>query len=229
MNKSGQKGFSSPLISLSVVIAVVFLAIGFYFGIRIKGTPLQNKSQQTIATPSASPTTTKIANPAATHCIQIGGKTEIKKNSDGSESGMCTLSGVTCEEWALLRGECPAQNTQEKSASAPSTTVAEIANPASVNCIKEKGTLTIQTRGDGGQYGVCDFGSGYQCEEWALMRGDCKKPGVKTTGFTEKSQIYCALLGGKTLAEKNATCTFNDGSVCDNNALYNGTCHKGQY
>ena len=29
----------------------------------------------------------------------------------------------------------------------------QIANPASENCIKHGGTLSIQTRGDGGQYG----------------------------------------------------------------------------
>lgn len=105
----------------------------------------------------------------------------------------------------------------------------QLANPASVNCIKQGGTLTIQTNGTGGQYGVCNFGSGYACEEWALFRGDCKKPGVRTTGYDTQAQAFCALVGGKTLAVPNATCTFPDGSVCNDDALFNGTCQRGQF
>lgn len=107
-------------------------------------------------------------------------------------------------------------------------TTNNLANPASVNCVKEGGTLTIQTNGAGGQYGVCDFGSGYACEEWAFFRGECKKPGVRTIGFDNQAQSYCALIGGQTLAVPNATCTFSDGSVCSDEALFNGTCQRGQ-
>lgn len=103
-----------------------------------------------------------------------------------------------------------------------------LANPASVNCAKNGGTLTIQTNGTGGQYGVCNFGDGYACEEWAFFRGECKKPGVRTIGYDNQAQAYCALVGGQTLAVPNATCTFPDGSVCSDEALFNGTCQKGQ-
>lgn len=54
------------------------------------------------------PTATQIglANPASVSCGKVGGTTEIKKNADGSEYGMCKFSnGTTCEEWALFRGE----------------------------------------------------------------------------------------------------------------------------
>ncbi len=106
----------------------------------------------------------------------------------------------------------------------PSASSNGLANPASVNCGNLGGKLSIQTRGDGGQYGVCDFGSGYSCEEWALYRGDCPKTGVKTTGFDTKAQIYCAQVGGKTLAVANATCTFPNGKSCPVNDLFNGKC-----
>ena len=46
----------------------------------------------------------------------------------------------------------------------------QLANPASVNCTQQGGTLTIERRPDGGQFGVCTFPDNYQCEEWALMR-----------------------------------------------------------
>jgi len=35
------------------------------------------------------------------------------------------------------------------------------------------GTVSFEERGDDGQYGVCTFEDNQQCEEWALMRGDC--------------------------------------------------------
>lgn len=48
-----------------------------------------------------------------------------------------------------------------------------IANPASVNCVKLGGKLTIK-EGTGGQYGECALPSGKICEERALYRGECK-------------------------------------------------------
>jgi uncharacterized protein len=68
---------------------------------------------------------------------------------------------------ALLVSSC-ASATQE----APSTRQAGLPNPASVNCIKRGGTLQI---GDaaGGQTGICTFPNGAQCEQWALLRGQC--------------------------------------------------------
>jgi len=48
----------------------------------------------------------------------------------------------------------------------------QIANPASVYCIDNNGTLEIRTSEDGGQYGVCKK-EGKECEEWAFFRGEC--------------------------------------------------------
>ena len=71
-----------------------------------------------------------------------------------------------------------------------------LANPASQNCVGKGGTLTIEQRRDGGQYGVCYFEDNMQCEEWALMRGDCPVGGVKVTGYTTPAATYCAITGG---------------------------------
>src|SRR5579872_2842296 len=108
-------------------------------------------------------------------------------------------------------------STQSKPKPSPTTT---LANPASVNCGKVGGTLLIQTRGDGGQYGLCDFGDNMQCEEWALLRGDCPVGGIKTTGYATIDQKYCAWLGGRTYAVPNATCTLPNGHTCSDTALY---------
>jgi hypothetical protein len=103
-------------------------------------------------------------------------------------------------------------------------TSTQLANPASVNCSKSGGHLTIEKRGDSGEYGVCYFEDNKACEEWALLRGECPQGGVKTTGLDSVDQKYCAWSGGQTLAVKNSVCSFKDGSSCPTEAFYKGTC-----
>ena len=50
-------------------------------------------------------------------------------------------------------------------------------NPASVFCEEQGGRLEIRTGADGGQFGVCIFADGSECEEWAFYRGECQ-PGL---------------------------------------------------
>ncbi len=105
-------------------------------------------------------------------------------------------------------------------------------NPASQNCLDQGGTLTILERGDGGQYGVCFFEDNRQCEEWALMRGDCPVGGIKVTGYITDAAVYCAITGGTyTISGTDAagieqgTCTLPDGTTtCDVWEYYNGIC-----
>lgn len=48
-----------------------------------------------------------------------------------------------------------------------------LANPASVYCQEQGYTLEMRTDADGGQYGVCIFPDGTECDEWAFFRGEC--------------------------------------------------------
>jgi len=50
-----------------------------------------------------------------------------------------------------------------------------MANPASVNCLKQGGRLDIRRDPGGGQVGVCVFEDGSECGEWALFRGECRR------------------------------------------------------
>ena len=43
-------------------------------------------------------------------------------------------------------------------------------NPASVHCVEQGGRSETRTAKDGGQFGICVFNDGRQCEEWALFR-----------------------------------------------------------
>ncbi len=108
-----------------------------------------------------------------------------------------------------------------------------IANPASQNCVDQGGTLTIAERGDGGQYGICFFEDNRQCEEWALLNGDCPAGGLKVTGYVTPAAQYCAITGGtySITGENNTdneqgTCTFQNGAVCDAWDYYNGKCSE---
>ncbi len=222
-----KKNTSAGAIVSVIAILALFTVLAYY----VETTIVKSKQQPVSVTIVPTPTQTQkqLANPASVHCKNLGGKTVIKTRNDGSEYGICDIHGFECEEWALFRGECTSANDKRYLMPKPSPTNYTLPNPASANCLKLGGTLSIQTRGDGTEYGVCNLEDGYSCEEWALFRGDCKKPGIRTTGYDNSQQVYCAIQGGKTLAIPNATCTFNDGSVCDDLALYNGTCHKGEY
>ena len=51
---------------------------------------------------------TNIANPASVNCQEKGGSLVIEKDKEGGEYGACFFEdGRVCEEWALMRGECP--------------------------------------------------------------------------------------------------------------------------
>lgn len=45
-----------------------------------------------------------MANPASVHCVKIGGKSRIRTDASGNQTGYCHLpNGRICEEWALFR------------------------------------------------------------------------------------------------------------------------------
>lgn len=54
-------------------------------------------------------------------------------------------------------------------------TSAGVANPASVKCEQDGGTLAIQKDASGGEYGMCTFRDGTVCEERAYFRGECTR------------------------------------------------------
>ncbi|CFQ45189.1 putative hemolysin [Yersinia aleksiciae] len=50
-----------------------------------------------------------MANPASVNCANAGGVLTLAKQLNGGSVGMCQLpDGKRCEEWALMRGACPA-------------------------------------------------------------------------------------------------------------------------
>jgi putative hemolysin len=68
--------------------------------------------------------------------------------------------------------------------------------PASQYCGAQGGKRTVE-RGPGGGIGVCVFAENRQCEEWALLRGDCPSGGVPVAGYATTSERHCAIRGGR--------------------------------
>jgi putative hemolysin len=108
-----------------------------------------------------------------------------------------------------------------------------LANPASQNCIANGGQLTIEKSGSGGQFGVCTFPDNLQCEEWAMMRGDCRTGGIKVTGYATPAARYCAITGGtyavvaaSNTPNEKGKCTFPGGRTCDAKAYFDGKCSR---
>jgi putative hemolysin len=109
----------------------------------------------------------------------------------------------------------------------------QLANPASQNCAAKGGTLRIESRPDGGQYGVCIFVDNYQCEEWALFRGECPAGGLRVTGYITPAARYCAITGGRYAvvarsgaADEQGACALPRGKACAAAAYYAGTCNR---
>jgi putative hemolysin len=72
----------------------------------------------------------------------------------------------TCALLVTACGSTPAPTAQPAQA--------EMANPASVYCEEHGGRVDIRQDAQGGQYGVCVFDDGSECDEWAYYRGECQ-------------------------------------------------------
>jgi putative hemolysin len=167
----------------------------------------------------------QLPNPASVYCEEQGGTLEIR-DEEGGQVGYCLFDdGSECEEWAFMRGECsPGQSLGGDTG---------IANPASVFCAEQGGTVDLAT-------GICSLPDGTQCDEWALYRGECG-PGQATGGAVlggdtqrpNPAAVYCEEQGGTseivTAADgsQSGVCHFADGSACDEWAFFRGDCAPG--
>jgi putative hemolysin len=109
----------------------------------------------------------------------------------------------------------------------------QLVNPASQNCATRGGMLKIDRRPDGSQYGVCIFDDNYQCEEWAMFRGECPAGGLRLTGYITPAARYCAMTGGRYTvvaksgaADEQGACALPGGKACEANAYFAGKCGR---
>ena len=67
----------------------------------------------------------------------------------------------------LNKKQLPSENLPDQNNS-------ELANPASVYCEENGGNLSIRST-ESGEYGVCVFSDGSECEEWMFYNQECSK------------------------------------------------------
>ncbi|MFT9298529.1 MULTISPECIES: DUF333 domain-containing protein [unclassified Gluconobacter] len=79
-----------------------------------------------------------------------------------------SLKNSVCAATLLLLAACNAEQPQKPH-------LIGLANPASVSCTKQGGTLEIVSQ-PAGQVGMCHLPSGQTCEEWSLYRDHQCKP-----------------------------------------------------
>jgi uncharacterized protein len=102
---------------------------------------------------------------------------------------------------------------------------AQLSNPASQRCIAVGGTLRMEMREGGGQFGVCVFAGNRQCEEWAMFRGECPAGGVTVPGEMYAAPRYCLITGGR-LDVTGLNCALPGGKTCDVEAYWAGGCGR---
>lgn len=64
------------------------------------------------------------------------------------------------------------------------------------NCESQGGKRKLE-RGPEGEIAVCVFPGNRQCEEWALLLGQCARGGIDVTGYATTSERHCAIRGGR--------------------------------
>jgi len=120
------------------------------------------------AAPSAAPVAA-IANPASTHCADVGGRLAVEKTPRGAEYGVCMFEdNRQCEEWALLRDECPAGGRK----------ITGYATAAARYCAITGGRYEISANsGAQDEQGTCTLPSGKVCAADAYLNGECTRWG----------------------------------------------------
>ncbi len=136
--------------NISILLVVLILCL---VGCTSKPTPPETADQS------------GMPNPASVYCEEQGGQLEIRTDDVGGQYGVCIFDdGSECEEWDFYNGKCAPEDAE----------IVGMPNPASVYCEEQGGQLEIRSDADGGQYGVCIFSDGSECDEWAFFRGECK-------------------------------------------------------
>ena len=128
-----------------------------------------NKPKVATNKPTAPPPTpalaTQRANPASEHCVQQRGTHRAEKRPDGGAFGVCVFEdNRQCEEWAFLRGQCPAGGVR----------ITGYATEAARYCAITGGRYTVTAKGAAPvEQGSCTLPDGTSCEAEAYFRGSC--------------------------------------------------------
>ncbi len=118
---------------------------------------VSEEKQQTEDTPPS------LANPASVYCQEKGGRLSIEKKEDGSEYGLCYFDdNRACEEWAMLRGDCPIGGVKT----------------TGYDTVAQKFCAWAGGRTFAMENAICEFSDGTSCPAEEFYTGTCQK-GIK--------------------------------------------------
>lgn len=103
-------------------------------------------------------------NPASKYCIRVGGSVTMHKRGDGHIFRLCQFTdNRACEEWALLRGDCPVGGVR----------ITGFDTIAQQYCAWLGGeTLAVP-------HATCTLPDGKVCNDDALYNGKCDDPALQ--------------------------------------------------
>ena len=81
-----------------------------------------------------------------------------------------------------------------------------MANPGWTFCVNHGGTFHIKT-GPAGQYGMCTFSNGSQCDEWQFFRGECSPTQTILNGTLTKTNSTSMTMPLSNSTSTNSTST----------------------
>lgn len=146
---------------LIIVVALVIIAVGGWFFMSRFGaasTPATNNSGQSGISeddPDTSPPA--LANPASVNCGEKGGTLTMATQPGGGQYGVCTFAdNMQCEEWAMLREQCPVGGVN----------IAGYSTPEQVYCAISGGEPQASD-------GTCVFENGVSCTLDEFYSGVC--------------------------------------------------------
>jgi putative hemolysin len=102
---------------------------------------------------------------------------------------------------AELLASCGAQQ-------ASLTPNADVPNPASIYCEEHGGKVELRQDASGGGLGICVFGDGSECDEWAYFRGECEPGGTPAASLTPAAETELASDGWKIYRNKTLGYSF---------------------
>jgi putative hemolysin len=116
---------------------------------------------------SSAPSQAGLANPASENCIAKGGELRIETAGAGGQYGVCLFEdNRQCEEWALLRGACPAGGIRITGYITPQARYCAIRGGDYVVTREQTATTPEQ--------GSCTLPGEPACDALALYEGRCR-------------------------------------------------------
>ena len=149
-------------------------------------------------------------NPASQDCVDKGGRLTLEKNRKSGQFGVCTFpDNQQCEEWVMMRGDCPAGGIK----------VTGFVTSAARYCAITGGAYKVTSGSNTAkEQGTCTFKSGRTCTAAAYFDGTCTRESIPRAASPARAAAQSAAVA-KTIqaffacdAGKTVNAVFTNGT-----------------